>query len=71
MLLSRRQNAGQNRDIKIANRSFGNVAQLKYLGTTVANQNLIKEKIKRRLNSGTACYHSVRTFCLFVCCLKT
>jgi hypothetical protein len=30
MLLSGHQNAGQNRDIKIANRSFENVSQLKY-----------------------------------------
>jgi hypothetical protein len=29
------------------------------LGTTVTNQNLIQE-IKRRLNSGNACYHSVQ-----------
>jgi hypothetical protein len=50
----------QNWDIKIANRSFGNVSQFKYLGTTITNQNLIQEEIKRRLNSGTACYHSVQ-----------
>jgi hypothetical protein len=25
-----------------------------------ANQNLIQEEIKRRLNSGNACYHSVQ-----------
>jgi hypothetical protein len=31
LLLSRHQNAGQNRDIKIANRSFENVSQFKYL----------------------------------------
>jgi hypothetical protein len=30
------------------------------LGTTVTNQNLIQEDIKRRLNSGIACYHSVQ-----------
>jgi hypothetical protein len=57
MLLSHQQNVGQNQDIKIANRSFENVSQLKYLGTTVTNQNLIQEEIKRRLNSGNACYH--------------
>jgi hypothetical protein len=34
MLLSRQQNVGHDRDIKIANRSFENVSQLKYLGTT-------------------------------------
>jgi hypothetical protein len=58
MLLSRHQNVGQNRDIKIANRSFENGSQFKYLGMTVTNQNLIQEEIKRRLSSGNACYHS-------------
>jgi hypothetical protein len=51
---------GQNRDIKIADRSFENVSQFKYSGMTVTNQNLIQEKIKRRLNSDNACYHSVQ-----------
>jgi hypothetical protein len=51
MLLSRHQNARQNHDIKIANKCFENVAKFKYLGTTVANKNLIQEEIKRRLNS--------------------
>jgi hypothetical protein len=50
MLLSRHQNAGQNHNIKIGDRSFENVAQFKYLGTTVTNQNLIGEEIKRRLS---------------------
>jgi hypothetical protein len=35
------------------------VAQFKYLGMIVTNQNLIQEGIKRRLNLGNACYHSV------------
>jgi hypothetical protein len=52
MLLSHHQIAGQTRDIKIANRLFENVAQFKYLVTTITNQNLIQEEIKRRLNSG-------------------
>jgi hypothetical protein len=52
--------AGQNHNIKIADRSFENVAQFKYLGTIVTNQNLIQEEIKRRLNSGNACYNSVQ-----------
>jgi hypothetical protein len=62
MLLSRHQNVGQHWDIKIANRSFDeNVSGFKYLGATVTNQNLIQEEIKRRLNSGNACYHSVQS----------
>jgi hypothetical protein len=44
-LLSCHQNAGQTHDIKIANRCFENVAQLKYLGMAVMNQNLIQEGI--------------------------
>jgi hypothetical protein len=60
MLLSRHQNAGQNHDTKIGNRRFENVAQFRYLGTATTNTNLIKEKIKRRLNSGNACYYSVQ-----------
>jgi hypothetical protein len=57
MLLPRQQNAGQNHNLKMAERCFDNVAHFKYLGTTVANQNLIQEKIKGRLNSGNACCH--------------
>jgi hypothetical protein len=30
------------------------------LGTTVTNQNLIQDEIKRRMNSANACYHSVQ-----------
>jgi hypothetical protein len=61
MLLSGHQNAGQNQGTKIANSSFENVSQFKYLGTTVTNQNLIQEEIKRRLNSDNACYRSVQS----------
>jgi hypothetical protein len=60
MLLQTHQNAGQNQDIKIGNRCFENVAQFEYLGKRVSNQNLIQEEIKRRLNWGNACYHSVQ-----------
>jgi hypothetical protein len=62
--------SGEQRDIptllgpksgyKIGNRSFQNVPQFKYLWRTVTNQNLILDEIKRRLNSGIACYHSVQ-----------
>jgi hypothetical protein len=62
MLLFHYQNAGQNHDIKIANTSSENVSQFKYLGTTIINQNLIKEEIGRSLNSGNTYYHSVQNF---------
>jgi hypothetical protein len=51
---------GQNHDIQMRNRSFESVAQLKYFGTIVTNQNLIQEEIKRRLNLGNVCYYSVQ-----------
>jgi hypothetical protein len=43
ILLSRHHNSGQNRNKKIANRSFENVSPFKYLRTTVTNQNLVQE----------------------------
>jgi hypothetical protein len=51
----------QKHGIKIANRSFEGVAKCKYLGTTLTDQNCMKEEIKSRLNSGNACYHSVQS----------
>jgi hypothetical protein len=62
ILLACHWNAGQNQDMKIANRPFENVPHFKYLGTAVTIQNLIQEEIKKRLNSGNACYHSVQNF---------
>jgi hypothetical protein len=37
------------------NTCFENVTHFRYLGTTITNQNLIQEEIKRILNSGNAC----------------
>jgi hypothetical protein len=70
MLVSRDQNAGQNREVQIGNRSFENVSQFKYLGKTVTNQNLLQEEIKKRLNSGDACNHSVQNLLSSRCCQK-
>jgi hypothetical protein len=60
MLLNHHQNAGRNHDIRITNGSFENVAQFKYLGMAVINQNLIQEEIQRRQESRNAHYHSAQ-----------
>jgi hypothetical protein len=70
MFLYRHQNVGQNRDIKLANRSFGNVSQFKYFLTTVIIQNLIQEEIKKRLILEMLAVIRCRTFCLLVYCRK-
>jgi len=46
--------------VRIDNNAFERVEEFKYLGTTLTNQNCIVEKIKSRLMSGNACYHSVQ-----------
>jgi hypothetical protein len=61
MLMSRSQKTGQKHSIKIANRSFEDVAKFRYLGTTLTDQNCMHEEIKGRLNSGNVCYHSVQS----------
>ena len=60
MVMSRDQDAGRSRSIKIDNSSLARVEDLKYLGTTLTNQNSIQEEIKSRLKSGNACYHSAQ-----------
>ena len=62
MVMSRDQNAGRNHSVRIDNSTFERVEELKYLGTTLTNQNSIPEEIKSRLSSGNACYHSVQNF---------
>jgi hypothetical protein len=41
------------------------------LGTTLTNQNDIRDEIKRRLNSGNACYHWVQNLLSFISYRKT
>ena len=41
------------------------VEELKYLGTTLTNQNSIQEEIKSRLKLGNTCYYLVQNFFVF------
>ena len=63
MVTSQYQNAGQNRNIKVDNKSFEKVEQFEYLGAALMYQNSIQEEIKSRVKSGNACYHSVQNVC--------
>jgi hypothetical protein len=60
MVMSRDQNAEQNGNTQIGNKSFETVEQFKYLGTTLSNQKSIHEEIKSRFKPWNACYHSVQ-----------
>jgi hypothetical protein len=59
-VMCRDQNAGQSHNTKTDNSSSERVELFKYLGTTLPNQNSIQEKIKSRMKSGNACYHSMQ-----------
>jgi hypothetical protein len=61
MLMSRSQKIEQKHSIKLANRSFEDMAKFKYLGTTITEQNWMHEEINSKLNSGNACYHLVQS----------
>jgi hypothetical protein len=60
MIMSRNPNSGQNQNLRIANESFENVARFKHLGTTITNQNDIRDEIKSRLISGNTFSYSVQ-----------
>jgi hypothetical protein len=61
------QMAGQKLSIKIANRSFEDVAKFKYLQS---DKNCMHEEIKSRLNLGNAATIQSRVVCLPTCSLE-
>ena len=70
MVMSREQTAGLSHAMKVDNSSIEREEDLKYLGTTLTNQNSIQKEIKSRLKLGNACYHSVQNILLPVCYTK-
>jgi hypothetical protein len=70
--MSSHQAAGQiHYRIKVANKSFEDMAEFRYLGTAVTNQNCFNMEIMSRLNSGNAWYMQFRIFCLPFCYIET
>jgi hypothetical protein len=70
IVMSREQNAGQNRNIEFIINPSDKVGEFKYLGTTLINLNLFREEIKSKVKSGTYANIRCRTFFLPACCSK-
>jgi hypothetical protein len=56
-IMSYHDNAIQLRTLQTANKSYENVARLKYFGAAVKNQNCIREEIT---STGKCCCHSLQ-----------
>jgi len=67
MVVSRQQN----HSLLVGNKSFGQVAKVMYLGTTVTNQHVIYEESKSRLSSGNTHDHSGQSFSILFSSLQT
>jgi len=68
--MSRDQNAGRSQNIKTDNISCERVAEFRYLGKTLTNQNSVHEEIKSRLKVGMLATIRCSIFCLPVFYLK-
>ena len=60
MAMSRDQNAGQNHNLGIDDKSFERVDQFQYLGTSITNQDSIQEEITSKVKSGKCLLFSVQ-----------
>ena len=61
MVISGDQNAERSHKVKTDTISFEMVEEIKYLATTLTNQNYTQEEIKSRLKSGSAYYSSMQS----------
>jgi hypothetical protein len=52
MFVSFHQNIGQNRDVRIANKTFANVVNFTYFGKIAVNGNIFTKKFNYVLNLG-------------------
>jgi len=60
MAMFRDQNAGRKHNMKIDKSLFERGDELKYVETTVTNQNSIQKEHKGGLKLGDGCYHSMQ-----------
>lgn len=69
--MSYQQNVGQNHNIKKANKSFGNVAKLKYLGMALTYKNWQDKKWEQIKSGKCLLPFYLECLCFLICCLKT
>jgi hypothetical protein len=60
MFLYRHEHEGESHEVKMENESFQNASEFEYVGITRTNGIPIHSEIKRRLNSGAICHHSIQ-----------
>ena len=60
MVMCRDLNAGEYNNIKTGNKYFQRVELFRCLRTTLTKRNSIHGEMKRKLKSGSACYHSLQ-----------
>jgi len=58
--MSRDKHAGQNRNLKLGNKTVESLEQPRYLGTTLKYQNSVREEIKSKFKSEHVSFHLVQ-----------
>ena len=60
MVTDRIQNTHNNGNLIVCDKIFERASNFKYLGSILNQTNEIREKLKKRINLGNACFYSVR-----------